>query len=89
MARFKDVAIKAQSLRRQNMNNTETSLAHVGLFEVVNSRHCPQCGGLMEEVDRRKEGPTTYVRFECVKIDCDGRWLQSYTDLTLRQFTVA
>lgn len=63
------------------MNNTETSLANVSLFNVVNNRHCPQCGSLMKEAERRKEGSITYVWFECVKADCDGQWLQSYANL--------
>jgi hypothetical protein len=70
------------------MNNTETSFVNISLFDVVSNRHCPQCGSPMKEVDRRKEGPITYVWFECVKVDCEGQWLQSYADLLLRHFTV-
>jgi len=71
--RFKDVVIKTQSPERQNMNNTETNLVNVSLFNVVNNQHCPQCSGLMKEVDRRNEGLITYVWLECVKADCDGQ----------------
>ena len=63
------------------MNNTGTSLAKVDLFNVVNRRRCPQCGGPMKEADRCKEGSITYVWFECVKADCDGQWLQPYASL--------
>ena len=63
------------------MNNAETSLANVSLFNVANNRHCPQCGGLMKEAQRRKEGSITYVWLECVKADCDGQWLQPYANL--------
>jgi len=68
------------------MNNTETSLVNVGLFRVVNNQHCPQCGGLIKEAQRRKEGSITFVWFECIKADCDGQWLQSYLGLISRQF---
>ena len=70
------------------MDKIGKSLAGISLFDVVSNRHCPQCGGLMKEVDRRKEGSITYVWYECVKVDYDGQWLQSYTDLLLRQLTV-
>ena len=56
------------------MNNTETSLVSISLFNVVNNQHCPQCGGKMNESDRFEEGLITYVWFECVKADCDGQW---------------
>jgi len=68
------------------MNNTETSLVNVSLFNVVNNRHCLQCGSRMKESDRRKEGSITYVRFECVKADCHGQWLQSYANLPSGRF---
>ncbi len=54
------------------MNNTETSLAKVSLFNVVNNQHCPQCGGLIKEAERRKEGSITYVWFECVIATASG-----------------
>jgi len=60
------------------MNNTETSMVKVSLFKAVNNRHCPQCGALLKEADRCKEGSITHVWFECVKLDCDGQWFQSY-----------
>jgi len=63
------------------MNNAETSLVKVDLFNVVNRRHCSQCGGPMKEADRREEGSITYVWLECVKADCDGQWLQPYATL--------
>ena len=62
------------------MNNTETSLAMVSLFNVVNNQRCPQCGGLMKESERREEGSITFVWFECIKTNCDGQWLQSYAN---------
>ena len=68
------------------MNNAETSLVNVSLFNVVSNRHCPQCGGLIKESDRRKEGSITYVLFECVKLDCDGQWFQSSLNLLPRRF---
>ena len=68
------------------MNNTETSLVNVSLFKAVNNRHCPQCGALMKEADRCKEGSITYVWFECVKLGCDGQWFQSSANLLPRRF---
>jgi len=68
------------------MNNTETNLVNVSLSNAVNYRHCPQCDGLMNESDRRKEGSITYVLFECVKLDCDGQWFQSSANLLPRRF---
>lgn len=66
------------------MNNTGTSLVNVSLFNVVNNQRCPQCGGPMREMDRINEA-TTYVWFECGREDCDGQWLQSYTDFITAQ----
>ena len=68
------------------MNNTETSLVNVSLFNVVNNRHCPQCGGLMNESDRCKKDTITFVRLECIKINCDGQWFQSSANLLPRRF---
>jgi hypothetical protein len=67
------------------MNNTEMSLVKDSLLNVVDNHRCPQCGGLMKEAERHKEGSITYVWFECVKADCDGRWLQSYKLLPVQQ----
>jgi len=36
------------------MNNTEMSSVNVSLFRIVNNQHCPQCGSLMKETERRK-----------------------------------
>lgn len=63
------------------MNHTETSMVKVSLFNVVNNQQCPQCGGRMKELDRRKEGSITFIWFECYKADCDGQWMQPYTNL--------
>jgi hypothetical protein len=65
------------------MNNTETSLAKVSLFNVVNKRHCPQFGNQMREADRCKKGSIIDVWFECVKTECDGQWFQSYAGLAV------
>jgi hypothetical protein len=37
---------------------------------------CPECGALMNEVDRAVEGQYVYVWLECSRDDCDGSWLQ-------------
>jgi len=86
LAGFKDVVIKTQNSATHDVNSTETGLANVSLFNVVNNQHCPQCGGLTEEVDGCKEGSIAYVWFECVKADCDDQWLQPYTGLLPRRF---
>jgi hypothetical protein len=62
------------------MNNTETSLVKVSLFNVINNRHCPQCGSQMKESEKRKEGAFTFVWFECIKSGCKGQWIQSYAE---------
>ena len=67
------------------MDKIGKSLAGIGLFDVVSNRHCPQCGGLMREMDRIDEGTTTYIWFECGRDDCDGQWLQSHTNFITLQ----
>jgi hypothetical protein len=37
---------------------------------------CPECGAVMNEVDRLKEGLYTFIWLECSKSDCNGQWLQ-------------
>lgn len=37
---------------------------------------CPECGGVMNEVDRIKEGQYIYIWLECSKSDCMGQWLK-------------
>lgn len=37
---------------------------------------CPECGAVMNEVDRLKEGLYTFIWLECSKSNCDGQWLQ-------------
>ena len=63
------------------MNHPEISLVKSRLFKVINNQRCPQCSSQMKEADRRKEESVTYVWFECVKADCDGQWMQSYSSL--------
>ena len=64
----------------------KTSRLKISLFNAANYRHCPQCGGVMKEVEKRKEGLTTYVWLECVKANCDGQWLRTYANLLPLQF---
>ncbi|MEJ2701150.1 MAG: hypothetical protein P8Z79_01780 [Sedimentisphaerales bacterium] len=37
---------------------------------------CPECGAVMDEVDRAAEGQFVYIWLECSKDDCDGSWLR-------------
>ena len=37
---------------------------------------CPECGAVMNEVDRLTEGGCIYIWFVCSKSVCDGQWLQ-------------
>jgi hypothetical protein len=37
---------------------------------------CPECGAVMDEVDRLTEGECVYIWLECSKSACDGQWLQ-------------
>jgi len=69
----------------QDMNSAGMTLATVSLFNVINKRCCPQCGGPMREAERHKEGSTTYVWFECIRAGCDGQWLQPYVSLLSKQ----
>ena len=48
------------------------------LREVVNKRTCPECGGVMHELDRRDENDTSFVWFKCTSDNCNGQWLQRY-----------
>ena len=44
---------------------------------------CPECGAAMEEKDRLREGPFTYIWLACSKIDCDGQWIQKRLNSSL------
>ena len=46
-------------------------------------RVCSECGARMVEVDRRSEGETLFVWYECSKKDCDGQWLQKVEQKSL------
>jgi hypothetical protein len=59
------------------MHHMEMTGSIVGSCNTVNSQCCPQCGSQMKEAERRKEGATIFVWFDCIKADCDGQWLQS------------
>ena len=37
---------------------------------------CPECGAVMNEIDRLREGLYTFIWLKCGKSDCDGQWLQ-------------
>ena len=37
---------------------------------------CPECGAVMDEVDRAVEGQYVYIWLECPRDDCDGSWLR-------------
>ena len=37
---------------------------------------CPECGGVMDESDRLRDGSYTFIWYKCSKSDCDGQWLQ-------------
>ena len=37
---------------------------------------CPECGAVMNEVDRMTEAHYVYIWFECSKSDCMGQWLK-------------
>jgi hypothetical protein len=37
---------------------------------------CPECGAVMNQVDRLKDSLYTLIWFKCSKSDCDGQWLQ-------------
>ena len=39
-------------------------------------KFCSECGAQMVEVDRRSEGGTLFVWYECSRDNCDGQWLQ-------------
>jgi hypothetical protein len=73
LAEFKIIVIKTQTSGEKNMKDTETSLATVGLFNIVNTRNCPQCDSMIKESDICKLGLITFVWFECTKTDCYGQ----------------
>lgn len=37
---------------------------------------CPECGAVMNEMERYDAGTYTYIWLKCSKSDCDGQWLQ-------------
>jgi ribosomal protein S27AE len=54
----------------------ETNTVCYKFHKVDNLGLCPECGAVMNEVDRLIEGKCTYIWLECSKSDCDGQWLQ-------------
>ena len=44
----------------------------------LKGKSCPECGGLLSEVDRSDEGDVCYVWYECSKDGCDGQWLEKF-----------
>jgi len=37
---------------------------------------CPECGGIMAEVDRCVENGVIFIWYECGLDSCTGQWLQ-------------
>jgi hypothetical protein len=54
-------------------------------FYLADELHiCPECGAVMNELDRLMDGPYTFVWFKCSKSNCDGQWLQKKLNSHLR-----
>lgn len=37
---------------------------------------CPDCSGVMTEVDRINEKGFSFIWYECKRSGCDGQWLE-------------
>lgn len=48
----------------------------VKFYKATKHQVCPECGGVLQEVDRSEEGEATFVWYECGRDDCYGQWLQ-------------
>ncbi len=40
--------------------------------QLINEPFCPECGGLMAQIDHRNENGALYVWYECSRNNCDG-----------------
>ncbi len=59
----------------------ESAVVHKGsisrkFLKAEGSGRCPECGAVMNEVERCTESGCTYIWFECSRTACDGNWLQ-------------
>ncbi len=50
--------------------------------QMLNGRHCTECGAQMTEVDRHNEKQAFFVWYECSRDGCDGQWLQKISQVS-------
>ncbi len=55
---------------------TETDAISSKFYRADELGLCPECGEVMNETDRLKEGRYIFIWLKCIKSDCDGQWLQ-------------
>jgi|GEM_PF-698976 hypothetical protein len=54
----------------------ETDAVSTRFDQAEESGLCPECGATMNEIDRLREGPWTFIWLGCARADCSGQWLQ-------------
>jgi hypothetical protein len=44
---------------------------------------CPECGSVMEEVDRVNENGLIFIWYKCARVSCGEQWLEKKVALRL------
>jgi hypothetical protein len=44
---------------------------------------CPECGSVVEEVDRVNESGFIFIWYKCVRVSCGEQWLEKKVTLCL------
>jgi hypothetical protein len=48
-----------------------------GMFSGAKIEHsCPDCGGVLREVERTNENDVSFFWYKCSRPDCSGGWLE-------------
>jgi hypothetical protein len=58
------------------MADGATELFKTRYCEIAKKHLCPQCHGEMAEVERVNENGFSFIWYECMRVDCDGQWLE-------------
>jgi ribosomal protein S27AE len=58
------------------LNAAQLDIELKNLNGTSDQQFCPECGAVMVEADRIKEGQAVYVWYDCSKAECSGSWLK-------------